>query len=265
MTWFDVAPSYGDGLAESLLGAALESSDVAIITKVGLTAGQPHLLKRLAGQIARPLVSAVPGLRPFIKKLRPDPAERVRLTGETVKVSLGRSLERLKRDSVYALALHDPSSEDVSNDDVIQALLDARQQGLVKAVGIAGHIDVIEKAFASGFPLSLAQCANSPFVRVASTLRSTGAFTITHSVFGVAGALDRLNALVRRNPEMLSQLGYGDVSSLLLDYAFAANPLGVVLASSFNPSHLSANIAAAARIPDPGLVARVEGLLDSDR
>jgi hypothetical protein len=38
-------------------------------------------------------------------------------------------------------------------------------------------------------------------------------------------------------------------SEMILDYAFAANPEGVVLASMFTPAHIEMNCARAARPP----------------
>ena len=261
VTWFDVAPSYGDGNAEKILGAALRGANVAVVTKVGLVAPRRNIVKRAVGSVARPLVAALPALRPLVKRLRPDGAQRVALDGETVRISLLQSLERLGRDSVAVLALHEPTLDDVRNPDVIAALSDLRDQGLAARIGVAGSPDVIAAARAAGLPVDVAQLANSPFARNLAALKGIPAFTVTHSVFGVAGALDALKRVARAKPEAIKSLGYDDLPALLLDYAFAANAEGVVITSNYGAGHLSSNAAAATRAPDTALVAKVDALI----
>ncbi|BCW89861.1 hypothetical protein sos41_30290 [Alphaproteobacteria bacterium SO-S41] len=261
VTWFDVAPSYGDGGAEKILGEALRGANVAVVTKVGLVAPRRNIAKRAIGSIARPLVAAIPALRPLVKRLRPDGAQRVALDGETVRISLFQSLERLGRDSVAVLALHEPSLDDVRNPDVIAALTDLRDQGLAARIGVAGSPDVIAAARAAGLPVDVAQVANSPFARNLTALKGAPAFTVTHSVFGVAGALDALKRVARQKPEAIKALDTDDLPALLLDYAFAVNPEGVVITSNYAAGHLAANAAVASRAPDVSLVAKVDALI----
>jgi hypothetical protein len=78
-------------------------------------------------------------------------------------------------------------------------------------------------------------------------------FFVTYSVFG---AHERLSHLLvgggGRLGALASQLGYGPpfmASEMILDYAFAVNPAGVVLASMFTPAHIEMNCARAARPP----------------
>ena len=261
VTWFDVAPSYGDGGAEKILGDVLAGAPVAVVTKVGLVAPRRNVVKRAVGSVARPLVAAIPALRPLVKRLRPDGAKRIPLDGETVRVSLLQSLERLRRDSVAVLALHEPALEDVRNPDVIAALHDARDHGLAARIGVAGSPEVIAAARSAGLPVDVAQVANSPFAHNLAALKGAAAFTVTHSVFGVAGALDALKRVARAKPEAIKALGYDDLPALLLDYAFAANPEGVVITSNYGAGHLSSNAAAATRQPDAALVAKVDALI----
>ncbi len=75
LTWFDVAPPYGDGNAEALLGQALQGrrEKVVICTKFGIAPPRVSLPARLIRPVARQIVAAVPGLR--------HPAAQVRPTG----------------------------------------------------------------------------------------------------------------------------------------------------------------------------------------
>src|SRR5690242_7253513 len=79
ITWFDVAPSYGDGEAEVILGEALRGANVAILTKVGLQASATSGVKRLIRGLARPVVAMAPGLRAMIKPMRSGAVARVKL------------------------------------------------------------------------------------------------------------------------------------------------------------------------------------------
>lgn len=257
VTWFDVAPSYGDGKAETILGEAVRGTNAHIVTKAGLIAGRRNPVKRVIGAVARPVVAAIPALRPLVKRLRPDNAKRLPLDAETLRVSLLQSLERLGRNELAVFALHEPSLDDVRNEAVIRALDDIKAEGLAGRIAIAGAPDVFAAARKAGLPADTLQTAHSPFDKGLANAPSD-AFTVSHSVFGVAGALDRL----RRVPaDRLAAAGFTDAPSALLAYAFAANPNGVVLASSYAPDHLAKNAAAASLTPDTSVLARLDSLI----
>ena len=58
----------------------------------------------------------------------------------------------------------------------------------------------------------------------------------------------------------LAAAGFADAASALLTYAFAANPNGVVLTSSYAPGHLAKNAAAASASPAATAIQRLEAL-----
>ncbi len=257
ITWFDVAPSYGDGKAERILGDALRGTTAHIVTKAGLIAGRRNPLKAAIGAVARPIVAAIPALRPLVKKLRPDAARRLPLDAETLRISLLQSLERLGRTELAVFALHEPSLDDVRNEAVIRVTNDLRAEGLVARIAIAGSPEIFAAALKAGLPADTLQTAHSPFDKGLASAPAD-AFTISHSVFGVAGALDKLKRVA---PDRLTAAGFPDAASALLTYAFAANPNGVVLASSYAPGHLAANAQAASVPPDTTALSRLESLL----
>ena len=219
ITWFDVAPSYGDGEAEAILGDVLRGTNTAILSKVGLRASAPSGLLRLVRGIARPIVAAVPGLRSLIKPMRSGAVARVSLSAEIIRTSVARSLERLKVDRIAVLALHDPSLDDVRSDEVLRALDDVKRQGLAARIGVAGAYDVGAAAHSADGAIDVAQFAAIDGAHRIAPLNAQGVFTVMHSVFAGGATLRD---------------------------CFAANPNGVVLASSFAPAHLTANVAAAA-------------------
>lgn len=261
VTWFDVAPSYGDGAAEEILGEALAGADVAILTKVGRIADPPRGLARAVKHVLRPLVAAAPALRGAVKALRPNAARRLPLTGDVVRASLETSLKRLKRTRLAGLALHEPNLDEVQDEGVIRALREAKAAGLVANIAIAGTLDTFVAARSAGLDATILQTANPPFERhVQSAEILPGplrpAFTITHSVIGVGGAFERMSRLVAREPklaETLAGLDHGsplDLCRFLIDDAFDGNPRGIVLLSAYRPEHLALGAAAAARAPD---------------
>lgn len=275
VTWFDVAPSYGDGRAEVLLGAALgaNAGRVAIATKFGLAAKPPGFAKRMIGAVARPVVAAVPALRGIAKRSRPGVAVRTALDARSLRESLSRSLERLRTDCVALLALHEPTIADVRKEEVARALDDVKREGLATLVGIAGDTETFLAARAAGCPADVLQCAHSPFAPnlVCVPADARPILVVTHSVYGVSGALDDLVAATREAcvATAILKLGYApdrvSLARLLMDYAFASNPDGVVLASSYGRGHLAANVVAASRAPRHDVVDALDAILADRR
>lgn len=259
VTWFDVAPAYGDGQAERILGEVLRGVDVAVATKVGLAPPPQNAAKLAFRAVLRPLVAAAPGLRAMVGKARAGGNTKVPLSPNLIRDSLARSLERLKKPRVAMLALHEPDAGDVARPELAEALAGVRREGLAAQIGLAGASGVFVEAMRNGFPDCVAQIAASPFdppAEQVSVAQRPPLALITHSVLGVAGAMQRLTAHMA-DPELAALAraralpdGAVGARNLLLDYAFAANPGGVVLLSSFDPRHLTDNVRAAAATPD---------------
>jgi aryl-alcohol dehydrogenase-like predicted oxidoreductase len=240
INWFDVAPSYGDGEAEGILGGALAGASVAIVTKVGLHAPAANRLAQAVRSVVRPIISATPRLRALIKPVRAQAIERMPLNAANIRASIARSLERLKVDRVAVLALHEPAPEDLHRDDVLRVLEDVKRQGLAARIGVAGSFESFNIANDARQFVDVAQFAISSTGRGSAEIRSVearNAFAVMHSVFGITGP---------------------DASRFSLRYVFGANPSGVVLASSFAPGHLAMNVAAANEVSDEALVAEIE-------
>src|SRR2546430_9374750 len=73
VTWFDVAPSYGDAEAETILGefARGKRDKVQICTKVGILPARTSFATRAAKPILRLSVNLVPTLRKYVARARP--------------------------------------------------------------------------------------------------------------------------------------------------------------------------------------------------
>ena len=130
ITFFDVAPAYGEGKAEEALGKALEgrNEEVVIATKVRL---QSEEMDDVAGAVRR---------------------------------SVESSLARLRRDSVDVLHVHNRFAEHrvaslnaITGDDVLGPVLDAyremQHQGKTSYIGLSAmdhHVPTMHRLISSG-------------------------------------------------------------------------------------------------------------------
>ncbi|MFD7312123.1 aldo/keto reductase [Promicromonospora sp. NPDC059942] len=121
--FFDTAPHYGEGVSELRLGAALSGVDrdsVVLATKVGRT---------IVDADGAPVPTGGTGVNTVGD-----------LSRDGVLRSLEGSLARLGTDRVDLLYLHDPADVDAALRGALPALLELRDQGVVRAVGVGmGH------------------------------------------------------------------------------------------------------------------------------
>jgi len=255
VTWFDVAPSYGDGQAEELLGRFLKGrrGDAQVLTKVGIAPPAPSLKQRLARPAMRAALAAAPALRAAIRKRRPL-STKLPLDAAMIPASLDASLQRLGTDHVDVLALHDATPDEAARADVIEALARAKAAGKIRVAAIASS----PEAAAAGIAVApdvygLAQMANNVLDPGLDRFAvADGAIDrVTHSVYGTDGSIARLATRIEGDRDIhaaLAQAGYAGAASavaadFLADYSFSANSGGVVLLSMFKAAHLAANVA----------------------
>ena len=263
VTWYDVAPPYGAGDAESILGAFLvgRRRSVIVCSKVGLSTPANNKLIKMAYRAGRPVVSLAQGLRRRFRQLPSTRNVRIPLTAASIEMSVKKSLDRLGTDYLDILALHDPDPADLGRDDILAALEKVKTRGQARYLALAGSFQAAEKA--AVIPdFSILQLADPPTApplpRLRRQLERPVGF-ITHSVFGVAGAKAQLMSKLAANPKLLKILaegGFGNsaeiaTNHLLLQRAFVSNPNGVVLASMFSGNHLEENIRRAASPLNP--------------
>ncbi len=259
VTWYDVAPPYGDGEAEAILGKFLSGrrDRVVICTKFGIPRPAITPLTRLIRPAARALARVLPQLRDGKAKVWRT-AKKERLHAGQIEGSVIDSLRRLRTDYIDVLALHEPSPEDCASEPILRELRRMASKGYVRRFAIAGTSEAVIAGARATELYEIAQLSESPFTppipRVKAALGDAASpFFVTHSVFGAHGLLSRL--LVGdggRLGALASQLGYGPpfmASEMLLDHAFAANPDGMVLASMFTQAHIDMNCAWATRAP----------------
>ena len=235
ITWYDLAPSYGDGRAESIFGnfAKDRRDKLFICTKCGIESRSPPMVAGLLRPLVRAVLTATPRMRPLITRAR-LPAHRIPLTGAFVRSSLERSLRRLRTDYVDVLALHEPTPEEADNEDIIRALEDAVKTGKARAAGVAGAAQTVAHVLTNrsegNMVFSHVQVAALDYAQIGPLLGPPNQlpWCVTHSVFTARPTL----ATLPNDP---------------LDVALRENSHGVVLASMFSAKHLAENIATLAK------------------
>jgi aryl-alcohol dehydrogenase-like predicted oxidoreductase len=240
ITHFDVAPLYGYGEAEALVGEALagKRDRVVIASKFGLTAPRAAGALRALKPIAQKLAANVPGARAILRTLVGGAAQAPdRFLVASAQASLNQSLAALKTDYLDILFLHDCAPSDLT--DELAAFLDRQvATGKIRAYGVATDIEAVVALYAQRGDTMLYQFPNSIGERNADRLPTGESRFIAHSPFaGSARVAGRLAATVAG----------GDVHHVMLAQALAVPNVAVVLCSMLDESHLSANIAAVER------------------
>jgi aryl-alcohol dehydrogenase-like predicted oxidoreductase len=272
VSWFDVAPPYGDGNAENLLGQALRGyrDKVVICTKFGISPPRVSLAARLIRPLARQAVAVLPNLRRIASRAR-STGDRAPIDPEAVEASVMRSLRQLGTDYIDVLAIHEPAIHDATNPAIFEVLRRLVSNGLVRAVSIAGSPESIEATALGGQPIAFAQFSDTPFTGVAARFRASlptplPSF-VTHGVFGagVTQSLARIDAEQRRRVAAVSDRHGIDFlaspADFLMRFAFSNNPEGVVLVSMFDSEHIERNIAMSRLPPAPDFADTIRSTL----
>ncbi len=248
---FDVAPIYGLGLAEDVLGEWLRSrsDDVTVTTKVGLA--RPRAVKGLAKLrgVARKLLGAAPGLRQALGRQVYQLGRRSSFQLDEVRASFADSLRRLGRDRLDVLLLHDAQPGDLTP-ELIDWLSELRETGAVGAVGFGLHSgdigemlaawpssDVVQASWNAGDPRSDAHAER---------------FLVTHGSLRPLAARGPVATDPAVRAELSAQIGVdleapGVLADILVGAALANNTDGIVLVSSTDTSRIERHAALVGR------------------
>lgn len=263
ITWFDVAPSYGDAAAESILGEFVRGrrDEVEICTKVGIRPARTPFAMRAAKPLLRSVLNVAPALRKYVTRARPA-AAKLAITPEMISSSVDASLRRMGTDHVDVLALHAAEPDEVVRDEIILALERIVRLGKTRITSIASALDAGLHGAGCSSIYSIIQVANNPFqpslALAAGRLPKGRTVTFaTHSVYGALGALHRLGEIIESNPTKLQLLrdeGYSGNTeaaavAFLADYALATNRTGITLFSMLKEEHLDFNLRRLEQVP----------------
>jgi predicted aldo/keto reductase-like oxidoreductase len=144
---FDTAPSYGEGLSESVLGSVLCGvHDATVTTKVGIprpVARATNMKSQIYRATLRPLLARFPGLKNELLHVagrlsasRADTRSRRTLTREEILRNLERSLLELKRSSIDLYLVHEPDQFEIT-DEAREVFTTLMRDGVIGAYGLA--------------------------------------------------------------------------------------------------------------------------------
>ena len=248
---FDVAPSYGLGSAESVLGSFLaqHKNSVTVTTKFGIP--RPNPGRRAALQTARallkPIVARLPGMKSRLLKVVQATGSGKIFGVRELQLSLEVSLRNLRCERINLFLLHEAAADDLT-DDLHRVLEDSVARGLIGAWGFGSTRALIDRIF----ELRPAICSVLQFEWSILDERLpdySGAFVITHrslssSYARMTQALS--DPLRQRAWSEAVGVDLGDprtLGRLMLASAFVANPYGIVLVSSKNSKRIQDNAA----------------------
>lgn len=272
ITWYDVAPSYGDGLAESICGkfASKRRGKIYICTKVGMRPSATSATMRLLKPIVRASLAVFPGIQPRLSAMKPKPF-KVPLSAELIRTSIEDSLRRLRTDYVDVLALHRPTREEVVREDIIRAVERIVQDGKARAISIAGNNEAAIDGLDESLPYRLVQIANNPLEPNLQRSKESarGRTFVTYGSFSSVNELVARIGARQQSLNDLIELGYrGDLTEIaaafVVDYALAANSAGVTLFSMFRKEHLAFNLLRSTQVPALHLLNRIAAGLSGE-
>ncbi len=133
--YFDVAPVYGLGTAEEVLGEVIGNRpDVVIATKVGIPRPPYSARANLLRRFAKPVLDRARGIKTIARKFYAPKAAmpgaekpRFDFSESSIRNSIEDSLRRLRRDRIDVYLLHEPRPDDLTAD------LSARLAALVQS------------------------------------------------------------------------------------------------------------------------------------
>lgn len=147
--YFDVAPSYGNGNSERVLGQALSGAidRVTIATKVGI--GHPSSNGfDLVRRAVRPLKAVAPALWGRVaRRARQAVAPRGRFGVGDVQATVQESMRRLGVKRLDRLLLHEVTVGDLA-DDLLKVLDTLVRSGTVGAIGLGTSVEASQEILA---------------------------------------------------------------------------------------------------------------------
>jgi D-threo-aldose 1-dehydrogenase len=250
ITHFDVARAYGFGRAEGILGDFLQGKRdrVTVATKFGIQPPSGIAGSRWAIDLAKKALGPFPGL---LRRARQRGSEMVQsgmFTPTIMIESLETSLRELRTDYVDLLLLHEATLAEAASEPLLDALQKQVARGTVRVLGVASAFSKLRKDL-NKVPTeySVLQFDDNAHTRNLERVENMDRALITHSIFQPA---ESLRSAIAANAELARRVSRevgadvkepSVIGSLLLHYALQNNPNGLVLFSSSNPQHISAN------------------------
>lgn len=253
ITHFDVAPAYGNGDAERILGKFVQRhrDRVTIATKAGLTSPFGQSALRGARQVARRVFRLLPALKRSVADATARIHSTVDYSPEGLRASIDCSLRELRIERIDLLLLHDWPAEAALREPILLELSSLSSAGKIKCAGIASSPKAVEEILCSADSIyQIVQFENSLLKPAVSAIINSAhkRYAITHSALSVT-FLTLMRQFATR-PDLCDlcrlQVGFdptdsSQLSSFLMEWALARNPNGTVLFSTTNIDHVKEN------------------------
>jgi aryl-alcohol dehydrogenase-like predicted oxidoreductase len=264
---FDVAPLYGQGDAEKVLGKFLETrrQQVTLTTKIGVAAPRSGRMRRAVIAIGRCATMVFPSLNAAAARLQanaqgasanqPNSQPLCEFSPARARISLDNSLRALGTEYIDVVLLHEYELANGSFEPILRFLEDNVKAGKILRFGLGSNFHrTVEVVGVAPELCGVMQFESSAlFPNVSTVLRlSPASLLITHST--LSDSYRRVAAFVAANGESAALLARGidlDVrneavlSHLMLACAMAMNPNGVVLFASREAHRIINNASAA--------------------
>jgi len=263
---FDVAPSYGLGSAEDVLGefASRHRGEITITTKFGIA--RPLAWQRRVMQwarvVLRPVVSRAPALKRRLVRTMTNHAsahasEGPRFEADVMLRSLDISLKALRLERIDVFLLHEADAGDLT-DELILTLERAEQDGKIGAWGIGSALQKLDQIGAD--QLTRARVLQFEWAPTASLQsRYPGTLVIVHQA--IAGMFAPLRSLLENEVLCrswservgLDLTDHRELARVILAAALASNADGMVLFWSSHLDRVRVNtVALDAKYEEPG-------------
>jgi len=143
ITFYDTAPSYGQGASEAIIGEVFrkQRDKVIITTKVGSSITPTLQLAAKFKPIVRSILQSIPALRSTAQKNIQSFVQSQTKTNnyepDYIVQSVEQSLKRLHSDYIDLLLLHSPSNEVLDRNEVFDVLQSLKCQGKIRYYGVS--------------------------------------------------------------------------------------------------------------------------------
>ncbi len=270
ITVFDIARSYGWGESEAVVGdfARGRRDRLVLITKLGILPPPRNRLRQFLKPLVRDLLGLATRNRLTTVKgaIRSQIQQRVTpllqrcFDVDSARASVDTSLKTLRTDYVDILLLHAPLYEQIADGKLVGFLSEVVRAGKARAIGVSADVHNANRILEAFPSLQIIQLENSlSDCQLDALHRKDQIGAITYCPFGRQLLIERLAQLAITAPTKMAQWAEEtgiDVRSaegigkLLLTYALAANPAGVVICGMHQTDHIARNAAvASAELP----------------
>lgn len=246
---FDVAPSYGHGMAERCLGKFLrgKKDEVTVATKYGILPSPRAGLLGIARNVARPVVRHLPSVRRRLAQAAAGLKTKAHFSAEEAQRSLEHSLQELNIDRIDLWLLHEATADDLDSSDLLPVLQQMQRGKRIGMFGIGGersHLDALWKRHTD-----YCRVLQFEWSVLDAVPNFPDAFCIQHRA--VSGALGAIRESFARDPALCRRWSNaidadlaspGILAGLLLVASLESNRNGIVLFSSRVPEHIQANV-----------------------